>query len=78
MLQFIDHTLRIGNLSDNISVSDLANRYGTPFYVYDAEIIRRQIERVRRAFSALPFRPFYAMKACGAPSPPSPSARFTR
>ena len=48
-----------------VSAADLASRYGTPLYVYDASIIRRQIERVKRAFAALPFRPFYAMKANG-------------
>jgi diaminopimelate decarboxylase len=62
MLQFIDGTLHIGNLS----ASEIANRYGTPLYVYDAALIRRQIERVKHAFAALPFRPFYAMKANGA------------
>jgi diaminopimelate decarboxylase len=62
MLQFIDGTLHIGN----VSVSDLATRFGTPLYAYDAEVIRRQIGRVRRAFSGFPFRPFYAMKANGA------------
>jgi len=62
MLQFIDGTLHIGNLS----ASEIANRYGTPVYVYDAALIRRQIERVKHAFAALPFRPFYAMKANGA------------
>jgi len=62
MLHVIDHTLNIGN----VPTTDLANRYGSPLYVYDAAVIRRQIERVRRAFSALPFRPFYALKANGA------------
>ena len=62
MLEFIDGTLHIGN----VSATDIANRYGTPVYVYDAGVIRRQIERVTRAFAALPFRPFYAMKANGA------------
>jgi len=59
MLHVIDHTLHIGS----VSTTDLAKTYGTPLYIYDAEIIRRQIARVRRAFAALPFRPFYAMKA---------------
>jgi len=62
MLHVIDRTLHIGN----VSAPDLINRYGSPLYVYDAEVIRRQIERVKRAFAALPFRPFYAMKANGA------------
>src|SRR5690348_1853674 len=51
--------LRIGN----VPTTDLANEYGTPLYIYDAAIIRRQIANVKRAFAALPLRPFYAMKA---------------
>ena len=54
--------LRIGN----IPVTDIADRFGTPFYVYDAAVIRAQIARVKGAFEALPFQPFYAMKANGA------------
>ncbi|MEA2572108.1 MAG: diaminopimelate decarboxylase [Acidobacteriota bacterium] len=54
-----NRVLHIGELS----VTDILSRYGSPVYVYDAAIIRRQIERVRSAFSRLPFRPFYAMKA---------------
>src|SRR5436309_5841813 len=50
----------------NISVQDLAERFGTPLYAYDAAVIRTQIERVKSAFASLPFRPFYAMKANGA------------
>ena len=53
--------LRVGQ----VSATELANRYGTPLYVYDAATIRRQVERVKRAFGRLPFRPFYAMKANG-------------
>ncbi|HUJ13359.1 MAG TPA: diaminopimelate decarboxylase [Thermoanaerobaculia bacterium] len=53
--------LRIGD----VAASDLATQYGTPLYVYDAGVIRRQIDRVKRAFASLPFRPFYAMKANG-------------
>src|SRR5439155_3644628 len=48
------------------AASDRAEQYGTPLYVYDAAIIRRQIDRVKNAFRILPFRPFYAMKANGA------------
>ncbi|MEA2166241.1 MAG: diaminopimelate decarboxylase [Thermoanaerobaculia bacterium] len=62
MLAFTDGSLHI----DGISTLDIVSRYGTPVYVYDAGVIRRQIDRVRKAFSALPFRPFYAMKANGA------------
>ena len=47
------------------SAEELAETYGTPVYVYNSAVIRRQIERVKKAFGALPFRPFYAMKANG-------------
>jgi diaminopimelate decarboxylase len=49
-----------------MQLTDIADRFGTPVYVYDAGVIRAQIERIRGAFSALPFQPFYAMKANGA------------
>ncbi|MEK6372408.1 MAG: diaminopimelate decarboxylase [Acidobacteriota bacterium] len=49
-----------------MQLSDIADRFGTPVYIYDAAVIRAQIERVRGAFAALPFQPFYAMKANGA------------
>jgi len=60
-MEYRNHVLYIGN----ISAEELAARFGTPLYVYDAAVIRRQMERVTRAFSGLPFRPFYAMKANG-------------
>ena len=58
-MHFADGVLHIANAS----ALDLARRFGTPLYVYDAAVIRRQIERVKRAFARLPFQPFYAMKA---------------
>src|SRR5947207_2794039 len=45
---------------------EIADRFGTPVYIYDAATIRAQIERVATAFAALTFQPFYAMKANGA------------
>lgn len=48
-----------------VSTADIASRFGTPVYIYDAAVIHRQIDRITRAFAALPFRPFYAMKANG-------------
>ena len=47
------------------TAEQLAETYGTPVYVYNAAVVRRQIDRVKNAFRALPFRPFYAMKANG-------------
>jgi diaminopimelate decarboxylase len=58
-MEFIDGSLHF----DGIPAEALAARYGTPLYLYDAAVIRRQIERVRSAFSGLPIQPFYAMKA---------------
>lgn len=61
-MHFSQGVLQIGNTS----ALDLVSRYGTPLYVYDADVIRRQAMRVRTAFSRLPrFRPFFAMKANG-------------
>lgn len=56
-----DRMLHIGELA----ATELAGRFGTPLYAYDAAVIRRQIDNVRDAFSAMPLRPFYAMKANG-------------
>jgi diaminopimelate decarboxylase len=58
-MRFQDGVLHIGN----ISAPDLVARFGTPIYVYDAAVLRRQIENVKRAFGAFRFRPFFAMKA---------------
>ena len=33
-------------------INDIADRFGTPFYVYDAAVIRAQIARVKDAFKA--------------------------
>jgi len=60
-MELVNGILHIGGLS----TAALAARYGTPLYVYDAAVIRRQVENVRGAFSGLPFRPMYAMKANG-------------
>jgi diaminopimelate decarboxylase len=58
-MEYRSNSLYIGNLA----TSALAERFGTPLYVYDANVIRAQVTNVREAFASLPFRPFYAMKA---------------
>ncbi|HEU4889292.1 MAG TPA: diaminopimelate decarboxylase [Thermoanaerobaculia bacterium] len=58
-MEYQDNLLHIGGLS----TTDLASEFGTPLYIYDAAVIRRQIGNVRGAFAGLPFQPFYAMKA---------------
>jgi diaminopimelate decarboxylase len=60
-MEYRNHTLYIGGLS----APSLAEEFGTPLYIYDAAVIRRQIERIQTAFAGLPLRPFYAMKANG-------------
>lgn len=49
----------------DVAAAELAARFGTPLYIYDAAAIRTQIEKVKKAFAGLPFQPFYAMKANG-------------
>lgn len=41
----------------------LANEFGTPLYVYHAEKIKEQYEKLKQAFAATPTRFFYACKA---------------
>jgi diaminopimelate decarboxylase len=60
-MEFRSGILHIGG----VSVLEFVERFGTPVYIYDAAVILRQIENVKRAFASLPFRPFYAMKANG-------------
>jgi diaminopimelate decarboxylase len=58
-MEFLDGILHInGN-----STAALADRFGTPLYIYDATVIREHIDKVRQSFAGLPFRPMYAMKA---------------
>lgn len=44
-------------------LSELADRFGTPLYVYHAEKIQEQYERLTKAFSSCDARFFYACKA---------------
>ena len=60
-MEYRDGFLYIGE----VSVTELAGRFGTPFYVYDAAVIRRQLHSLQSAFASMPFRAFYAMKANG-------------
>ncbi|MDE0082434.1 MAG: diaminopimelate decarboxylase [Gammaproteobacteria bacterium] len=48
-----------------ISLRRLADRFGTPLYVYDAERIRRGVDRFASAFSSVPLLLAYAVKANG-------------
>ncbi|HCW44079.1 MAG: diaminopimelate decarboxylase [Planctomycetia bacterium] len=42
---------------------ELARQHGTPLYIYDSKIVRRQIDSFRAAFSRFDHRIHYAMKA---------------
>lgn len=46
-----------------VNVSAIAEKFGTPVYVYDAATITTQIETLRKAFHSVDFRVKYAAKA---------------
>ncbi|MFC4871238.1 diaminopimelate decarboxylase [Negadavirga shengliensis] len=46
-----------------LALSDLAQKYGTPLYVYDGEKILQQVEKLKTAFSEVTMRIKYATKA---------------
>ncbi len=50
-------------LSENINPVSLCQKYGTPIYIYDADIIERQYKRMINAFDVPNFRLNYAVKA---------------
>ncbi len=45
------------------SLADIARRAGTPVYVYNAEVIRRQYRRLDQALAGVPHRICFAVKA---------------
>ncbi|MFQ3576582.1 MAG: diaminopimelate decarboxylase, partial [Cytophagales bacterium] len=47
----------------NISLIEMAEKYGTPLYVYDGEKIKSQIRKLREAFSDLNAKFKYAAKS---------------
>ena len=47
----------------NIPLQQLAQQYGTPLYIYDADIILRQLCTFRQAFEGIDLQIFYAAKA---------------
>jgi len=62
----VDGQLYIGD----VSVKELAEKYGTPLYVYDENLIRENYRRAKNAFVKYypDFRFFYAVKACNNPA----------
>ena len=53
-----------GILSDN-SPESLAERFGTPLYLYSETVLRSRCREVKGMVSALRWKPFYSMKANG-------------
>jgi diaminopimelate decarboxylase len=47
----------------NADLPAIAEEFGTPLYVYDASVIRRQYERLSKAFNGVKLRIKYACKA---------------
>lgn len=47
----------------NANLEALASEFGTPLYVYDAETIKRQYNRLNNVFSGLKLKIKYACKA---------------
>jgi diaminopimelate decarboxylase len=48
---------------ESVSLERLAERQGTPLYVYSAEMIRARIKAFQRAFRAVPYTLCYSVKA---------------
>jgi diaminopimelate decarboxylase len=48
---------------ESVSLEALARRYGTPLYVYSAEMIRARIRAFQHAFSTVPYTLCYSVKA---------------
>ena len=65
-MKFIGDKIAIGE----IPVEQLAEKYGTPLYVYDEQKIRKNFRKVKNAFSKYypDFKMFFAVKACNNPA----------
>lgn len=50
-------------LSGNINAKQLIEKYGSPLYVYDSAIIKRQLDRITNAFDVKSLKVNYACKA---------------
>lgn len=47
----------------NVNVLDICSQFGTPVYVYDADVIVRQIESLRKSFGGVDLKIKFAAKA---------------
>jgi diaminopimelate decarboxylase len=48
---------------ESVALERLAERYGTPLYIYSAEMIRARLKAFQRAFRAVPYTLCYSVKA---------------
>lgn len=48
---------------ESVALERLAERYGTPLYVYSAEMMRARIQAFQRAFRTVPYTLCYSVKA---------------
>jgi len=58
-MELINGSYHIGG----VSVADICGIDGVPIYVYDANVMKRQVVRMQNAFSGIPMRIMYACKA---------------
>jgi diaminopimelate decarboxylase len=65
-MKIIDNQIFIGG----VPVTEIAEKYGTPTYIYDEKRIRENYQRALKAFAKYypDFRFFYAIKACNNPA----------
>ncbi|MGV3576924.1 MAG: diaminopimelate decarboxylase [Devosia sp.] len=62
MVHHFNH--RDGTLyAEDVNLNELAEKVGTPFYVYSSATLRRHVRVVREAFEGIPTLMAYAMKA---------------
>lgn len=62
-MEIRDHRLTLGG----IPASDLVREFGSPLYVYEEDVIRRQCRRLRQAVPLPAYRPRYSIKANSSP-----------
>ena len=58
-MEFTNNTYKIQGLD----LAGIANKFGTPLYVYDADKIRFQVESMKKAFGSLDLKINFAVKA---------------
>ncbi len=47
-----------------LDLHDVCAQFGTPLYIYDADVIKRQFERFTKAFLGIDHKIMYAVKSC--------------